>query len=100
MASWINALTGEIAELPDDLPDGVPHMRRAEHRRLVAALDRSKRWQRIDDAPPPPAAGVDDSGAGGDLESMTVAQLRELAAARGLPVYGTKSQIIERLRAG
>lgn len=33
-----------------------------------------------------------------DYESMTLAELREAAEARGVPSYGTKAQITERLR--
>lgn len=33
-----------------------------------------------------------------DLDSMTIAELRAEASSRGLPVYGTKAQVIERLQ--
>jgi hypothetical protein len=41
---------------------------------------------------------VEEEGAGeGDLEGLTVEQLRESARARGLPVSGTKAELLERL---
>lgn len=33
-----------------------------------------------------------------DYDGMTLAELREEAAERGLPAYGTKAQVTERLR--
>jgi hypothetical protein len=39
-----------------------------------------------------------DGDGSNDYEGMTVAELRELAAKRGVPSYGTKAQITERLR--
>lgn len=44
------------------------------------------------------ADGVAAAEPPADYDSMTLAELREAAAARDLPSYGTKAQITERLR--
>lgn len=58
----------------------------------VDELDAHGRWVRTDDPFLNPAP-VDD------LDGMTAADLRERCRARGLPVYGSKAQLVERLRA-
>jgi hypothetical protein len=50
---------------------------------------REKGWLPVDDEGEPEPAG--------DLEGLTVEQLRDLVRARGLPVSGTKAELVERL---
>ena len=41
---------------------------------------------------------IEDEGI--DFEEMTVNELRDLARAEGLPIYGSKAALIERLKEG
>jgi SAP domain-containing protein len=53
---------------------------------------REKGWQVIDDQ------AVTEAAQTGDLEDLTVEELKDEARARGLAVSGTKAELIERLR--
>lgn len=90
---WRNTRTGRVVQLPDQ-PSGTSRDAVQRHRRMVQALDASARWERMDEPAPASESG---GGRREALEGMTVAQLREQAAARGLPAHGTKAQLIERL---
>ena len=50
----------------------------------------------VEAAPEPEAAPIEESTL--DYDGMTLAELREAATTRELPSYGTKAQLIERLR--
>ena len=43
------------------------------------------------------AAAAADDGGEADLEHLTNAELQSMLSARGLPTYGTKAELIERL---
>ncbi|WP_329520514.1 SAP domain-containing protein [Spirillospora sp. NBC_01491] len=106
MPTWQNTRTGEVAELPEASADA-SGAEAALARRMAAALDRSARWERITLPPAvrPRTATADkvSQSAGDDVEppadltSWTLTQLRAEAARRGVPTYGTKAQITERL---
>lgn len=52
----------------------------------------------VQDETSPEVDEVHDETVSVDYDSMTLAELREAAGARSLPSYGTKSQLIERLK--
>jgi len=56
-------------------------------------MHRSNGWQVVDEAAVTDAARATD-----DLEALTVEELKEEARGRGLPVSGTKAELIERLQ--
>jgi hypothetical protein len=62
---------------------------------------REKGWLIVDDEPAERAEAAPSETApeaADDLDGKTVPQLQELARARGLPVSGTKPELLERLR--
>lgn len=52
----------------------------------------------VQDETSPEVDEVQDETVSADYESMTLAELREAAGARSLPSYGTKAQLVERLK--
>lgn len=61
-------------------------------------LIQSDEVELVQDETSPEVDEVQDEMVSVDYDSMTLAELREAAGARSLPSYGTKSQLIERLK--
>jgi hypothetical protein len=59
---------------------------------------RERGWQVVDVDDPGPETPAEDAAEGDGLDAKTVAELQALARDRGLPVSGTKAELLERLR--
>jgi hypothetical protein len=68
----------------------------------ASILGIGSKWQDSSQPAHPPVSDAEQEQTAGedaeDLEQLTIVLLRERLVARGLPVYGTKAQLIERLR--
>lgn len=94
MSRWKNRRTGRVVDLPDERPSG-DRAEEARWVRTLAAMDASKRWERLDDGQDP---DPDDPPSDVPDESWSRDRLREEAQRRGLAVGGTKGELLDRLR--